>query len=195
MLEEVKNIQETVKPVIKRTRRKVVKPEPTVEKTASAKEAITTPDPIAEKKAAQYKRDHVMVKGIFRNLEDPGHSITFPFRKHKVDKIKNYTLHDGKVSELPMMVVDHINTNCATPIYAHIAGTGIVQGSAKESGRYVGLTTVGLNHRYEFKPEGFIHTPSDYDIQKFKQFLKVAVALKEFAHARYYTIDPSANTD
>ena len=52
-----------------------------------------------------------IVKGIFKNLECPGTMLTFSFRKYK-EPIKTYYLMDGGKYDLPIEVVEHLNTNC-----------------------------------------------------------------------------------
>ena len=52
-----------------------------------------------------------IVKGIFKNLECPGTMLTFCFRKYK-EPIKTYYLMDGNEYDLPIEVIEHINSNC-----------------------------------------------------------------------------------
>ncbi len=52
-----------------------------------------------------------IVKGIFKNMECPGTMLTFSFRKYK-EPITTYYLMDGATYDLPIEVVEHLNTNC-----------------------------------------------------------------------------------
>ena len=64
--------------------------------------------------------DHKIVKGIFRCYEPPGGSVTFSFRKYKGDEVLKYTLVDGQIYELPLMVAKHLNQNCYYPRHTHV---------------------------------------------------------------------------
>lgn len=66
------------------------------------------------------KRDHQMVKGVFRNMESKGGSVTFSFRKWKEDQVENYTLQDGQVYTLPIMVAEHLRDQCYVQQHTHI---------------------------------------------------------------------------
>lgn len=63
-----------------------------------------------ELRKKQQKADNKLVTGIFKNLEDPGGTIQFPYRKHKEDDIVTYTLTDGERYDLPLCVARHLNT-------------------------------------------------------------------------------------
>lgn len=60
----------------------------------------------------EYERDHTIVRGIFKNLESPGSSTTFPFRKWPGDKLEMITLKHDEEREVPYMVARHLNENC-----------------------------------------------------------------------------------
>lgn len=64
-----------------------------------------------------WENDSQMVKGIFRYNECPNGSLSFNFLKYKWDESKSYTLKDGEVYELPLMVAKHLNSNCSYPSY------------------------------------------------------------------------------
>ncbi len=72
-------------------------------------------------KNLRYLRDKYQekVKGIFKNYELPGGSLSFNFREFKEDKIEKYLLQDGKVYTLPLGVAKHLNKNCWYPVHAH----------------------------------------------------------------------------
>lgn len=66
------------------------------------------------------EKDHKMVKGIFRCFEPRGGSITFVFKKYKGDDVLKYTMTDGQVCEIPLMVAKHLNQDCFYPIHSHV---------------------------------------------------------------------------
>ena len=66
------------------------------------------------------EKDHKLVKGIFRCYEPRGGSIKFSFRKYKGDAVANYTLKDGEIYSLPLMVAKHLNQNCWWPRHSHV---------------------------------------------------------------------------
>jgi len=59
--------------------------------------------------------DSKIVKGIFKNLEAPGGSLTFSFRKYKEDPYRSYTFQDGETYRVPLGVAKHINSLTAVP--------------------------------------------------------------------------------
>jgi hypothetical protein len=90
--------------------------------------AITTPPEVAPKTKKQLHEERMhklwlegskMVRGMFRNHEIPGTGVTFPFRAFKQDPVKEYTLNDGQIYELPKAVAQHINNNCQYTIHKH----------------------------------------------------------------------------
>lgn len=66
------------------------------------------------------EKDHKMVKGIFRCFEPRGGSITFSFKKYPGDQILKYTMVDGQVYEIPLMVAKHLNQDCWYPRHTHV---------------------------------------------------------------------------
>lgn len=77
---------------------------------------VSSDDGHDEAKIAR-KKDHEMVKGIFRFHELPGGEMGFVFKKYFGDKIEKYSMKDGEVYTVPRMVARHLNTNCAYPSY------------------------------------------------------------------------------
>jgi len=73
----------------------------------------------SEKLEAMRKEDAKIVKGKFNCHSPKGGSIKFPYRKYKGDPIVNYSLEDGKIYDLPLGVVKHLN-NCGVEINAHL---------------------------------------------------------------------------
>lgn len=61
------------------------------------------------------ERDNKVVKGRFRCFEPPGGQIQFSFKKYKGDPVMNYTMVDGEVYDVPLMVAKHLNENCWYP--------------------------------------------------------------------------------
>lgn len=66
------------------------------------------------------KKDHKIVKGIFRCYEPRGGSMTFSFRKYKGDNVLKYTMIDGEIYDIPLMVAKHLNQNCWWPKHSHV---------------------------------------------------------------------------
>lgn len=66
------------------------------------------------------EKDHRIVKGIFRCYEPRGGSMTFSFKKHKGDEVLKYTMVDGDIYEIPLMVAKHLNQNCYYPRHSHV---------------------------------------------------------------------------
>lgn len=64
--------------------------------------------------------DHKKVKGVFRCFEPPGGMIKFSFKKYPGDQTTTYTMEDGKIYEVPLMVARHLNSNCFYPVHSHI---------------------------------------------------------------------------
>jgi len=65
------------------------------------------------------KKDHKIVKGVFRCFEPRGGSFTFSFKKYKGDEVLKYTMVDGETYEIPLMVAKHLNQDCWYPIHSH----------------------------------------------------------------------------
>jgi len=72
------------------------------------------PEKSAPKKkapAARVPKKDRIVKGKFRNYENPGMPIKFSFTDDE-QPAKTYILHDGENYELPLNVVKHVNSTC-----------------------------------------------------------------------------------
>ena len=65
----------------------------------------------------EYARDHEVVRGIFRFHEVPGGTMTFVFKKYKGDEVLSYTMADGQIYSIPLMVAKHLNKNCWYPVH------------------------------------------------------------------------------
>lgn len=65
----------------------------------------------------QRVEDARIVRGKFNYIECPGGILEFSFKKYKGDPIVKYSLKDGEVYSIPLMVAKHLNTNCAYPSY------------------------------------------------------------------------------
>ncbi len=66
------------------------------------------------------EKDHKMVKGIYRCFEPRGGSMTFSFKKYAGDDVLKYTMTDGEVLTIPLMVAKHLNQNCWYPKHTHV---------------------------------------------------------------------------
>lgn len=66
------------------------------------------------------QKDHKMVKGIFRCYEPRGGSMTFSFKKYKGDEVLKYTMVDGDIYDIPLMVAKHLNQQCYYPKHSHV---------------------------------------------------------------------------
>lgn len=73
-----------------------------------------------EEMRAMKKKDHKIVKGIFRCYEPNGGQMTFSFKKYPGDAVETHTLVDGKIYDLPLMVAKHLNQNCWYPTHSHV---------------------------------------------------------------------------
>ena len=65
----------------------------------------------------EYAKDHEVVRGIFRFHEVPGGTMSFVYKKYKGDEVLFYTLNDGQICSLPLMVAKHLNKNCWYPVH------------------------------------------------------------------------------
>lgn len=82
-------------------------------------------------------KDNEKVKGIFRFYEVPGGTISFPFLKWKGDEVEIYTMTDGQMYTVPLMVAKHLNENCWYPEYGYLPGeSGEMR--AKDTGAFFG---------------------------------------------------------
>jgi hypothetical protein len=100
-------------------------------------EMVTYQDKIKE-------RDNTLVTGVFRNLEEPGAPIKFPFRVHK-GPINIYTLSDGVIYTIPYALGHHLEHKCHKIGYKR--GKTIVggsMGSMSSDGIAAGANTQGM---------------------------------------------------
>lgn len=75
-------------------------------------------EPLSKKQMEiERTKDHENVRGIFRFHEVPGGTMSFVFKKYKGDEVLNYSLKDGEVYTIPLMVARHLNKNCWYPIH------------------------------------------------------------------------------
>lgn len=66
------------------------------------------------------KKDHRIVKGIFRCAEPRGGSIKFSFKKYKGDDVLNYTMTDGEIRDVPFMIATHLSNDCCYEKHTHV---------------------------------------------------------------------------
>jgi len=66
------------------------------------------------------EKDHKMVKGVFRCFEPAGGSFTFSFKKYAGDDTLTYTMVDGEVYDVPIMIAKHLNKDCWYPKHSHV---------------------------------------------------------------------------
>lgn len=65
------------------------------------------------------EEERKMVKGKFIFNECPKAILHFSFRKYKGDPIKKYSMRDGEVYEVPLVLARHLNNNCHFPSYTY----------------------------------------------------------------------------
>lgn len=77
-----------------------------------------------EKRVESLKeRDSEMVTGIFKNLEQPGGSISFHLKLYDGDDFNHeYTFFDNERYTIPRGVARHLNNNCAYKAYSFLPG-------------------------------------------------------------------------
>lgn len=68
----------------------------------------------------QRKRDHELVKGIFKFYEVPNGIMSFSYKKYKEDQVMNFTFVDGQIYTIPRMVARHLVNDCWYPEYDHV---------------------------------------------------------------------------
>lgn len=71
-------------------------------------------------------RDQEKVKAIFRNFEQTGGTLHFPFRKWAGEQLQILFFEDGKTYDVPREIVDHLNNNCWYPAYEYLPGGKII---------------------------------------------------------------------
>ena len=65
------------------------------------------------------EKDSKMVKGRFRSMEVPGATVPFVYKKYSGEVLR-YSMRDGEIYTVPVMVAKHINANCRYPENAHL---------------------------------------------------------------------------
>jgi hypothetical protein len=88
------------------------------------------------------QEDHRMVKGKFINNESKGGTVKFPFKKWRGDMVEWYTLRDGEIYEIPIMVARHLNQNCAIPEWEY----GVIMDSSGQMDKRIKR----MDHRFSF---------------------------------------------
>ncbi len=73
-----------------------------------------------EKLNKQYKEESKIVKGVFKNIECPGGTLEFPYKKFPQDPIILYKLEDGQSYDVPLCVAKHINNQCVEKKHEYI---------------------------------------------------------------------------
>jgi hypothetical protein len=69
------------------------------------------------------ERDSEMVTGIFKNLEQPGGSVSFNLKLYDGDDFSHeYTFFDNERYTIPRGVARHLNNNCAYKAYKYLPG-------------------------------------------------------------------------
>jgi len=74
----------------------------------------------AEELKKMIEKDHKMVKGKFICFEPRGGSMSFSFKKYPGDQVLFYTMKDGEVRTVPLMVAKHLNNDCNYPVHSHV---------------------------------------------------------------------------
>lgn len=72
--------------------------------------------------ARRRDRDRELVVGVFKNLETPGGSVRFAYKRYADDPFDAYELYDGETYQLPRCVARHLNNNCFYMEYKHLNG-------------------------------------------------------------------------
>lgn len=84
-------------------------------------------------------KDKEKVKGIFKNYEVPGGSLSFCLRIHKGDQVERYDMVDGGIYTIPLGVAKHLNKNGWYPVHAYKqndAGSPLTQQIGKKVRRF-----------------------------------------------------------
>ena len=91
-------------------------------------------------------KDRELVRGVFKNNEQPGQPLKFDFLKYPNDNIEQYHFEDGRVYTIPRGVAMHIVNGCAIPEHSNMMD---------EKGRHVAV--IGKKfHRFSFTPLDFM---------------------------------------
>ena len=87
--------------------------------TPETKKTTEVEKPQAPNLRFQRDRDRELVKGIFKNFEQRGGTLSFCTKFYKEDPVEKWELTDEMVYSLPRCVARHIRTNMWYPIHAH----------------------------------------------------------------------------
>ncbi len=67
----------------------------------------------------QRDRDREMVKGVFKNYENPGGWLGFCTKFYKEDPVERWDFFDEQIYTIPRCVARHLNSNLWYPIHEH----------------------------------------------------------------------------
>ena len=104
---------------------------------------------VAKKIAAQKEKDSEIISGVFKNIESPGTSIQFWFKKYNEPPVY-YEFQDGQRYDVPRMVAEHINQNTKLKSYSYPQEcwegkqVPLVQSDGKKKDRYMFVEAPGL---------------------------------------------------
>lgn len=104
---------------------------------------------VKKKIDAQKERDSEIITGVFKNVESPGSSLQFWFKKYDEPPVY-YEFQDGQRYEVPRMVAEHINQNTKVKSheYPKEAWEGkmvpIIRPTGKTRDRYLFIEGAGL---------------------------------------------------
>jgi len=68
------------------------------------------------------KKDAQIVKGRFNNLEIPGGTLRFVYRKYEGDPVIKYELKDGEIYSIPVGVARHLNNDVGRYEHSDLLG-------------------------------------------------------------------------
>ena len=72
----------------------------------------------AKKIAAQKEKDSEVISGVFKNIECPGSSLQFWFKKYEEPPVY-YEFLDGQRYDVPRMVAEHLNTGTRVKSFSY----------------------------------------------------------------------------
>lgn len=107
--------------------------------------ASSMKDKLTPELARERDKDRQMVKGIFRNLEQQGMKLSFPYLKYPGDEVTMYNLECGQEATIPLGVAKHLNQNCWYPQHENLVD---------EDGKRV-TSIRSKTHRFSFVPLEF----------------------------------------
>jgi len=120
-------------------------------------------------------RDSEKVVGVFKNLETPGGSVRFAYKRYHGDNFEVYELFDGETYELTRGVARHLNNNCFYMEYKHHSGQNGETGmrSAYNDGRLRGesIQVARKVHRFSFHSLDYME--DDLDVMPAKSLYTV----------------------